>query len=114
MLRLKKRWQFLRAATNGRKWVAPSMVVQICSHEEGELKEKYRVGYTVSKKVGGAIERNRAKRRLRAAAAQVLPQYARTGFDFVLIGRKRTLEMSFPGLVQDLKTALIKLDAFNE
>ena len=93
MLRLKKRWQFLRAAATGRKWVAPSMVVQAWCHDESELKEVFRVGYTVSKKVGGAIERNRAKRRLRAVAEKVLPQYARIGFDYVLIGRKRTLEI---------------------
>jgi ribonuclease P protein component len=114
MLRLKKRWQFLRVAATGHKWVAPSMVVQTWSHDEGELEEIFRVGFTVSKKVGGAIERNRVKRRLKAAAAKVLPDHARTGFDFVLIGRKKSLKKAFPSLVQDLKTALIKLDAYNE
>jgi|TARA_B110000438_G_C15761924_1_gene627731 ribonuclease P protein component len=114
VLRLKQRWQFLRVASTGRKWVAPGMVVQALNHEEDELKKVFRIGYTVSKKVGGAPERNRAKRRLRAAAEKVMPKYARTGHDFVLIGRKRTLEMAFPALIQDLETALKKLDAYNK
>ena len=114
MLRLKQRWQFLRVASAGHKWVAPGMVVQAWRYEEEEAKETFRIGYTVSKKVGGAIERNRAKRRLRAVAKKVIPRYARPGHDFVLIGRRKTLKRSFPALIKDLETALRKLDAYND
>ena len=114
MLRLKQRWQFLRVASTGRKWVASGMVVQALNHKEDELKKIFRIGYTVSKKVGGAPERNRAKRRLRAAAQRVMPKHARIGHDFVLIGRRKTLEIAFSALIQDLETALKKLDAYNK
>ena len=114
MLRLKQRWQFLRVASTGRKWVAPGMVVQAWNHNEDELKKIFRIGYTVSKKVGGAPERNRAKRRLRAAARIVMPKHARIGHDFVLIGRRRTLEIAFNALMKDLETALRKLDAYDD
>ncbi len=76
--------------------------------------EAFRVGFTISRKVGGAVDRNRARRRLRAAAERVMPRHARLGHDFVLIGRRATLKRSFPALVGDLETALKKLDAYDE
>lgn len=72
-----------------------------------------RVGFTVSRKVGNAVARNRARRRLRAAVDLVVPTYARVGYDFVVIGRATTLTRRFDSLVGDLRTALKKLDAFN-
>ncbi len=68
-----------------------------------------RVGFTVSKKVGNAVARNRARRRLRAAAEEVLPQLADRGTDYVLIGRKTTLTRPFAALRQDLEAALRRL-----
>ena len=114
MLRLKQRWEFLRVASAGHKWVSPGMIVQAWRHEEDEAGEVFRIGYTVSKKVGGAIERNRAKRRLRAVAEKIILLHAKPGYDFVLIGRKSTLKRAFPALMQDLETALRKLDAYNK
>jgi len=70
-----------------------------------------RVGFTTSRKVGNAVARNRARRRLRAAADKILPAMAREGFDFVIIGRAATLKRTFDDLVKDLKTALKRLDA---
>jgi ribonuclease P protein component len=65
-----------------------------------------RIGFTASRKVGGAVQRNRAKRRLRAAAAATLPLLAREGHDYVLIARTATLSRRFAELIRDLSKAL--------
>ncbi len=105
---IKKRRDFL-AAARARRWVAKGMLVQGRQRREGEpaAPEAIRVGYTCSKKVGGAVVRNRAKRRLRAAAAEVLPAMGRPGWDYVLIGKAgQTIDRLFTDLVGDLQTAL--------
>ena len=71
-----------------------------------------RVGYTCSKKVGNAVARNRAKRRLRAAVAAALPSLGLPGWDYVLIGRNEvTAARPFTDLVGDLEIALARLHA---
>ena len=72
-----------------------------------------RVGFTVTKKVGGAVIRNRAKRRLRAAVEMIMPTHAALGRDYVVIGRARTNARPFPALVDDLETAMRKLNAWH-
>lgn len=69
-----------------------------------------RVGFTVSKRVGNAVERNRVRRRLRAAADRVLPASGKPGRDYVVIGRKAALGRGFDDLVQDLRTAVAKAE----
>ncbi len=105
---IKKRRDFL-AAARARRWVAKGMLVQGRQRrdEEQAAPEAVRVGYTCSKKVGGAVIRNRAKRRLRAAAARVLPIKGRPGWDYVLIGKAgQTVERTFADLISDLQLAL--------
>lgn len=69
-----------------------------------------RVGFTCSKKVGNAVARNRAKRRLREAARIVLPEMGRDGWDYVLVGRKdATADLPFDTLVADLRRAMKKV-----
>jgi ribonuclease P protein component len=65
-----------------------------------------RVGFTATKRVGGAVERNRAKRRLRAAAAALLPLYGLPGSDYVLVARAGTLKRPFAALLEDLAVSL--------
>jgi len=111
--RLKRRPEFLRVAATRRKWVAPGLIVQIRNRPTAEADiDGARVGFTVSRKVGNAVERNRARRRLRAVADKVMTQHAREGFDFVIIGRKNTLARPFSALIEDLTTALKKLEAY--
>ncbi len=115
MLRLKRRREFLRVAGSGRKWVAPGLILQARPYVPGEKNATgFRIGFTVSRKVGNAVRRNRAKRRLRAVAHLVLPEHAETGHDFVLIGRQATLKRGYGALSGDLKTALKKLGAYHE
>jgi ribonuclease P protein component len=117
--RLKTRRQFLHVAGAGRKWVAPGLILQVCPHDgdgapdDGGAEEApgLRVGFTVSRKVGGSVARNRARRRLREAAERVMPDQAAGGRDYVLIGRRTTLDRPFADLVTDLETALARLGA---
>ncbi len=71
--------------------------------------ELVRIGFTVSRKVGNAVRRNRARRRLRAVVAEVIPEHGRVGCDYVLIGRAGTLDRRYADLVADLRTALARI-----
>lgn len=105
---LTKRAQFL-ACARARRAHVPGMVVQGRQQRPGEA-EGARVGFTCTKKVGNAVVRNRAKRRLREAARKVLPRLGRDGWDYVLIGRAEiTVSRRFSDLVSDLEAALVKL-----
>jgi len=103
---LKNRRDFLAAARAPRV-ARPAFVVQCRNRgDDGPM----RVGYTCSKKVGNAVARNHAKRRLRAAAHQVLPVHGRRGCDYVLIGRRGTTsEIAFSDLCTSLKDAISTL-----
>src|SRR6056297_1912448 len=104
---LKNRLDFLRAAQALRQATA-SMVVQGRERRDGD--PAIRVGFTCSKKVGNAVARNRAKRRLREVARMVLPVQGKPGWDYVLIGRKdATAERPFEDLKGDLRFALKRL-----
>lgn len=113
--RLKRRPEFLAVAGARRKWAAPGLILQARTHDDrqrpAEGEPPIRVGFTASKKVGNAVERNRARRRLRAAAREVLAEEARPGHDFVLIARGETLSRDFQDLKRDLSKALDRLRA---
>ena len=118
--RLKRRREFLHVARAGRKWAAPGLVLQAVDRrgaapgDDGDGPDDIRVGFTVTRKVGGAVVRNRARRRLRAAAEAVMPTHAAAGHDFVVIGRAGTLRRTFPALVGDLETALRRVGAWRD
>jgi len=89
------------------------LIVQLRPRPGGEIDTgQARVGFTVSRKVGNAVARNRVRRRLKAAAEIVMTQHAQPGVDFVIIGRKNSLSRPFSALECDLTTALKKLDAY--
>ncbi len=107
---LKQRSDFLKAA-RGRYKLTPGLTLQ--ARERGnEEAEGIRVGFTCSKKVGNAVTRNRARRRLRAVAFWVLPKHGRQDWDYVLIGRARqTISLPFSELVDNLEWALRRIHA---
>jgi ribonuclease P protein component len=101
--RLKKRADFLRAQ-KGVRQVRPAVTLELCHSPEPAAAP--RVGFTATKKLGNAVVRNRAKRRLRAAAQALLPLYGLAGHDYVLVARAGTLTREYTGLLDDLKAAL--------
>lgn len=68
-----------------------------------------RVGFTVTKKLGNAVARNRIKRRLREAARQIFPLYGKAGLDYVVIGRNQTQSGEFSEILNDMRRAAQQL-----
>lgn len=102
---LARRADFL-AAARGRRRSAPGFTLQARRRATDEAAEGVRVGFTCSKKVGNAVARNRAKRRLRAAARAVLSAAGRPGWDYVLVGKPdETAALPFDRLLADLAAA---------
>ncbi|WP_417846519.1 ribonuclease P protein component [Thalassospira povalilytica] len=111
--RLKKRAEFLRVAGTRRKWVTQGLILQgaprpgIKPDTEYAGEDRFaRVGFTVTKKVGKAVVRNRVRRRLRAVAEQLMSELALPGWDYVVIGRAQTIDRPFDKLIDDMKFAL--------
>ncbi|MBN8807140.1 MAG: ribonuclease P protein component [Sphingomonas sp.] len=102
---LTRRKDFL-AANSGRRAPMPGFVLLVKPRDDGD--PTMRVGYTVTKKIGNAVVRNRIKRRFRALAREVLPVSGVAGADHVLIGRGDGLTREFAQLKRDLAKALAK------
>lgn len=124
--RLKRRAEFLAVAAARSRHATPGLILQARARRQAtssqqptmETKapapEAVRLGFTASRKVGGAVARNRARRRLRAAAAAVLPAHAARGHDYVIIARPESVDRPFPLLVEDLERAMRRLGVWRE
>src|SRR5881398_1992990 len=105
MERLRQRADFLAAASGARVATA-GFVLQALKRSDGGA---VRVGFTVSKKVGNAVERNRVRRRLREIVRLSADRRMRSGHDYVLVGRRAALNAPFARLVEDFDGALRRI-----
>ena len=114
---LKRRREFL-AVRGGARWATLAFVLEgrrRGSSPPGDFPDETpRFGFTVSKQVGGAVDRSRIKRRLKAATRDVLLEHARPNYDYVLIARRPALDAAFAALVSDLADALKRVHARSE
>ena len=108
--RLKKRFEFLYVANrNGKSLYAarPNLIVQTRKHET--RKDGIKCGFTATKKIGNAVVRNRAKRRLRHCAHTLLSRLGKPGYDYVFIARNTTVSADWDDLLKDVEKALLRL-----
>lgn len=112
LLTLQRRSEFLRVR-NGLRWATAAFVLEARTRD-GWLApttvpaDIARFGFTVTKKLGSAVRRNRIKRRLKAAVVSAAAEHARPGFDYVIIAREPAELRVFESLVADLQTAFTK------
>jgi len=102
---LKKRSEFLYVR-DGLYSAKGGVVVQM---RENKVRDGIGMGFTATKKIGNAVVRNRAKRRLREAARALLPEHGLPGYDYVLIARGSTTARDWTDLLDDARKALITL-----
>jgi ribonuclease P protein component len=110
---LKRRADFLRIR-NGARHATRAFVLEAKRRGESDKPSpatQARFGFTVSKQVGGAVERNRIRRRLKAAVCDVVHEHTNHDFDYVLIARRAALDTAFAVLVSDLVNALDRVNA---
>lgn len=105
---LTRRSQFLRLR-RGARWATPAFVLEAKQRSEACAVSAPRFGFTVTKQVGKAVERNRIKRRLKAAVRDAQMEHARRDFDYVVIARRPALHVNFRVLCADLVTALTRV-----
>jgi ribonuclease P protein component len=103
--RLKRRPEFLDVAATGLRRATPGFVIQAKPLSTGPL----RIGFTASRKVGNAVARNRAKRRLRALVDKVVPQLGLESWDLVLIARTEATVRDFDTMADDFSRAVVKV-----
>ncbi len=110
VVRLRVRPQFLYVR-NGHTEKRKSLLVQVRKRAGEAAGTHAGVGFTATKKIGNAVIRNRAKRRLREAARLLLPRLARPGWDYVFVARQETADIGWERLLDDMESALISLPA---
>jgi ribonuclease P protein component len=112
---IKKRSDFLLAADKGKKFIAGTFILQMRLRPQGHpATEPVRFGFTVTKKMGNAVIRNRIKRRLRAALRQLPPRHLVDGHDYVVISRHKALDCPFSDLLRDMEFAFSRIPTMKD
>ena len=106
LITLTRRADFL-AANSGKRASTPGFILLVRDRKDSD--PDMRVGFTVTKKIGGAVVRNRMKRRFRALARELMPVKGFAGSDHVMIGRSKGIERDFRQLRSELEGALDRL-----
>lgn len=104
---LKSRQDFVNIADKGSRVVMPALMVQYSKNLKGN--GEFRVGLTVTKKIGNAVKRNKIKRRLRNAFAEIAKNLDVSGFDYVLVGRNLAAESDYEKIKNDLLAAVKRI-----
>ena len=106
MLTLKNPADFQRVARDGRRWTGAAFTMQVL---KSDAASPFRVGFTVSRRVGNAVVRNRARRRLREVIRLFLKNHAPQGCDLVIVARTPAAAMDFSALAADFEKGLAAL-----
>ena len=109
LTRILKRPEYLRVKRQGISVAESGLVIQAAPVANSSSYLQPRVGFTVSKRVGNAVKRNRARRRLKSIASDVLPKEGFQSWDYVFIGRVVTLDRPYDLLLEDTRVALRKI-----
>ena len=109
LTRIVKRSEYLRVKQRGTSVAEPGVVIQAAPVANSSSYLQPRVGFTVSKRVGNAVKRNRARRRLKSIASDVLPNEGFQAWDYIFIGRLVTLDRPYDLLLEDARSALRKI-----
>ncbi len=105
--KIKSRKDFIKIQKNGSKVISAGLVLQYLNNINQENPSRF--GFTASKKVGGAVQRNKAKRRMRSLVFDVINKFEKKGWDYVLIARKETVHKKYQNLKNDLIWAIKNL-----
>ncbi|MEZ5692163.1 MAG: ribonuclease P protein component [Rickettsiales bacterium] len=108
---IEKRSDFLNAFNKGKKFITPNFILQMVKREPEHKApaDDVRIGFTVTKKMGRAVKRNRIKRRLRTAVKPAIEKYALKGHDYVIISRHKAFNTDFSDLTDSMEFAFKKI-----
>ena len=99
---IKKRIDFVKVSEKGKKFFTQGFILQKYKRDFSSKENTARVGFMITKKIGNAVERNKIKRRFRAIIKEVLNNYLKKNYDYVIIANKKSLVMNYKELKNDV------------
>lgn len=105
MLRINKRKTFLEIASSDKKWIGKSMIMQVLERKD---QPESRLGFVITKKLGGAVVRNRVRRRYKSAIFELKDKF-KNNYDYVIIGRKAAYYTDYKSIKKDMEQGINSL-----